>query len=499
MRPGGADAAISDLLRKPKRKRPTAGTVSVEPKSLEAYYDPHGTRYWMRNARGGWVPVNETGIRRHLRAAGVSNHCNDDEVVSALDRTLIMLQQERDVDYAGPLAGYRTGMYEIQNRRVLVTESPVLIEPVKGEWPLLHTIIENMLVDGLCDQRPYFYGWLKVGIESLRQWQRRPGQALALCGPHDCGKSLLQLVITQLLGGRVAKPYQYMTGATPFNADLFGAEHQCIEDDPASTDIRARRNFGANLKNVTVNDLQRCHAKNRTPISLTPFWRLTVTVNDEPENLMVLPPIDDSIEDKLILLRAHKRPMPARTASLAERTAFWSALVAELPAFVDFLLQWEIPAELQSERFGITHYQHPVILRAVDDLAPEYRLLTLIDMEIFKVGNPSTWEGTAEELEKLLTDRDASTSYAARQLFTWNTAAGVYLGRLAKKCPLRFSERRLHGQRHWQIKSPAELVEGCEAVSHSKIISEETIKRDKDYETPLHPATSHGEVASETI
>jgi hypothetical protein len=214
---------------------------------------------------------------------------------------------------------------------------------------------------------------------------------------------------------------------------------------------------------------------------------------------MVLPPIDDSIEDKLILLRAHKRPMPARTASLAERTAFWSALVAELPAFVDFLLQWEIPAELQSERFGITHYQHPVILRAVDDLAPEYRLLTLIDMEIFKVGNPSTWEGTAEELEKLLTDRDASTSYAARQLFTWNTAAGVYLGRLAKKCPLRFSERRLHGQRHWQIKSPAELVEGCEAVSHSKIISEETIKRDKDYETPLHPATSHGEVASETI
>jgi hypothetical protein len=28
-----------------------------------------------------------------------------------------------------------------------------------------------------------------------------------------------------------------------------------------------------------------------------------VTVNDEPENLMVLPPIDDSIEDKLIILR----------------------------------------------------------------------------------------------------------------------------------------------------------------------------------------------------
>jgi hypothetical protein len=310
-----------------------------------------------------------------------------------------------------------------------------------------------------------------------------------MAGPHDCGKSLLQNIITLLLGGRMAKPYQFMMGGTPFNYDLFAAEHLMIEDEAASTDIRARRHFGANLKNVTVSEVQRCHAKNRNPVSLTPFWRLTISVNNEPENLMVLPPIEDSIEDKLILLKAHKKPMPARTGTIPERNAFWGSLVAELPAFVDFLLKWEIPIELRSERFGITHFHHPELLRAIDDLAPENRLLTLIDTELFKEGNARHWEGSAMELEKLLTDRDASTSYTARQLFSFNTACGVYLGRLAKKAPTRVSERRGHGgQRRWYINADGE---GCEAVSYSneerKDKTEGTPSATKQ-EIPSHPS-----------
>ena len=101
----------------------------------------------------------------------------------------------------------------------------------------------------------------------------------------------------------MASPYQYMTGMTPFNGEMFKAEHLVIEDNAASTDIRARRSFGSLLKTITVNDHQPCYAKGKQAVSLTPFCRLSISVNDEPENLMVLPPIDESIEDKLILLR----------------------------------------------------------------------------------------------------------------------------------------------------------------------------------------------------
>jgi hypothetical protein len=128
-------------------------------------------------------------------------------------------------------------------------------------------------------------------------------------------------------------------------------------------------------------------------------------VNDEPENLMVLPPIDDSIEDKLILLRASKFRMPMRTATLEQRKVFWQRLVDELPAFLNFLLEWEIPSKLTSERFGIRHFHQPEILQAIDKLAPEYRLLRLIEEELFQSDAADTWEGSAEQLERRLCAR----------------------------------------------------------------------------------------------
>ena len=278
----------------------------------------------------------------------------------------------------------------------------------------MNALIDGLLNDQQVDQHPYLYGWLKIGYETLRAGERRPGQALVLTGVHDCGKSLMQNLITIILGGRAARPYQFMSGLTPFNSDLFEAEHLMIEDEQASTDIRARRNFGAQLKNITVVDWQRCHAKNRVAISLSPFWRLSVTVNDEPENLMVLPPIDDSIEDKLIILRASKFKMPMRTATLEQRKVFWQRLIDELPAFLDFLLQWEIPRELISERFGITHFHHPDILQAINNLAPEYRLLRLIEDELFLPGETDAWKGSAEQLERRLSGDQSTCRNEAR-------------------------------------------------------------------------------------
>ena len=419
-----------------------------------AYFDVGRNCYWICDDRGGWIPLNETQFKRMLRHGGVSPKVLEGAYVSLLDLYLIDIQRKADVHYAGALAGYSAGVYEMGERRILVTESPRIIEPKSGQWSILNALIDGLLNDPQVDQRPYLYGWLKIGYETLRASQRRPGQALVLTGVHDCGKSLMQNLITIILGGRAARPYQFMSGLTPFNSDLFEAEHLMIEDEQASTDIRARRNFGAQLKNITVVDWQRCHAKNRVAISLSPFWRLSVTVNDEPENLMVLPPIDDSIEDKLIILRASKFPMPMRTATLEQRKVFWQRLIDELPAFLDFLLQWEIPRELISERFGITHFHHPDILQAINNLAPEYRLLRLIEDELFLPGETDPWEGSAEQLERRLSGDQSTCRNEARKLFTFNTACGVYLARLHKRYPARFKPNHTCEGNRWTINPP---------------------------------------------
>jgi len=217
-----------------------------------AYYDVVRKHYWIENERFCWIPVDETALKRHWRRDGLSTRVPEDGGVSPLENQLLDTQTKRDVGYAGALAGYPTGPVEQYGNRILVTNALKLIEPRAGAWPLLERIFEGLFLDPHGDQRPYIFGWLKTGLESLCGGTVRPGQVLAIAGEHACGKSLVQNPITEILGGRSAKPVRYMTGATQFNSDLFMAEHLMIEDEAASTDLRTRKQFGAKIKDFTV-------------------------------------------------------------------------------------------------------------------------------------------------------------------------------------------------------------------------------------------------------
>ena len=416
----------------------------------EFYYEKHSKEYLIRNQRMSWMSLAEGQFKQELAHRGFATSKKKDENVSEATAFIINLRDTKDIDYAGPLAGYSAGFYEMNGYRVLVTESPQIIQPVAGEWPVIKKLIQGLLFDENYAQQLYLFGWLKLAYESLCAEHRRPGQALVICGPHDCGKSLLQLVITQIFGGRAAKPYSYMTAGTDFNGELFTAEHLVIEDEPAGNDLRMRRSFGAQIKQITGCDTQRCHAKHQQAITLTPFWRLSVTLNNEAENLMVLPPIDDSIEDKMILLKASSNPMPMPAGTTAERSAFWGKLMAELPCFLDYLCKWQIPDELKQDRYGISFFHHPALLREIDALSPEFRLLNIIDKDVFNTELACAWTGTAEDLEVFLTTKGAF-QYETRKLLSWNNACGTYLGRLAKKYPARFIKKHTEKNYIWTI------------------------------------------------
>ena len=447
---------------------PTAPRALNPAQLPDCYYEPSQRQCWfIPNGLGGHVSVNDAGVRRYLRSLGLSADVPDEQFLSPVDAAILALQQQHELAYAGPLAGSNAGIHRIQGSNILVTTSPILITPAPGEWPVLGALLDNLLLDGEHNQQSYLFGWLKVSAEALRKGRRRPSQALVLAGPAGCGKSLAQNLTTIILGGRSAKPYSYMTGGTSFNRDLFTAEHLMVEDEVPSAEYRSRRNFGTHIKGVTVNATQRMHQKFRDALTLEPFWRLTVSVNDEPENLMVLPPIDDSIGDKIILLKCVKRPMPMPANTDEQRQRFWDTLVAELPAFLHWLDEWVIPEELRDERYGITSYHHPELLRAIDDLAPETRLLGLIDDELFKLGPGSAgpWTGTARQLEKKLTSADFADSREARRLFSFNTACGTYLARLEQKYPKRVGSRTKKGYRMWTVNPPEDYPEGSETAA----------------------------------
>ncbi len=415
----------------------------------KVYYDGNSGAFLIPNARRSWVRGSEQAVRQFLQAEhGVSSD-RGNEIVSPIVRTLVEIRRDLSVSYAGKLAGHMAGLVEQNGELILVTDSPRLIEPSVGGFPIIEKFLNGLLED----QRIYFDCWMKIGVESLRSRLIRPGQAIVLAGPKNCGKSVLQnQVITPALGGRSAKPYQFMSGATAFNGNLFEAEHLMIEDDVGSFDIRARRHFGAYLKQFTANEGVQHHAKNRQGMTLKPFWRVSISCNDEPESLMILPPIDESLSDKVIIFQAKKKPMPMPTQTDEERAAFQTKLRTELPAYLGYLLKMQIPEKFRSPRYGVETYHNPEVLKAMNEIAPEFQLLELIDQHFNDSKKP--WKGKSSELEAELTGQDSNVCSQARKLLHAPNACGWYLTRLEVKASHRVKSSMNNGTKRYTILFP---------------------------------------------
>lgn len=430
------------------RTAPRSGTPT--PRKIAAYYDTGRGGFWTQNSRGEWIPFTESSLRRLLKHEQLCHIFSKEEQTHELEKLLIDLQKTHDVAYAGSIAGYKSGLHDICGQRVLVTTGPRLIVPRDGDWNTLKTFLAELLGDNVS----VLYGWLKAGLKSLYAgppW--RPGQMLAFAGPAGCGKSLAQNLITELLGGRSAKPYRYMIGDTAFNSDLLQNEHLMIEDEAASTDLRIRRHFGSQLKNMIVNETQSLHRKGRDALSVTPFWRVTISLNDEPENLAVLPPIDESLKDKITLLRAFRFTPPYDADDIPARNAWRAKLSAELPAFVAWLRGYRVPSNRVNVRYGVNAFQDDELCGALEDLSPEQRLLQLIDNLRPWGADNLPFEGTASELEEILLTKDKLGRVA--KLLYFQTACGTYLSRLEHRQPGRFtSEKQPKMSRKYKILPP---------------------------------------------
>jgi len=95
-----------------------------------------------------------------------------------------------------------------------------------------------------------------------------------------------------------------------------------------ATRITDRLRLGVAIKGMTVStSLVSCQRKHRHPVNLPAWWRVTITLNDEPEALLVLPPLDEHIADKIILLRASRFTLPMPTDTTELRGKFWQTLV----------------------------------------------------------------------------------------------------------------------------------------------------------------------------
>ena len=403
---------------------------------IEVFYD--GTRYLLDNGKD-YVPMDSRSIKKQLEMRGI---------VPA-DEFVCKVQTERYVKYTGPLAGKQRGVYQINGDLLLASINPKIIGSEAGACPTILSFL-RVLFGGdehAGIQLRSFMGWMKTARLAMLSGKRRPGQALVLAGPVQCGKTqLIKQIITPAMGGREAKPYRYLSGKTNFCADLIGAEVLVIDDESANTRIEARRMLGDGIKNTLFASSVRVEGKHKNAFDFSPLWRLVIAVNDEPESLLVLPPLSKDLSDKLMILKCQK----ALELSDEAFGEWQSAIGQELPAFLHIVEKFDIQPDEADGRCGVRSFYHPAVVDAISELSPEHQLSNLIDVLSTGGGISLPWEGTAAQLKALLTSPSSSTrSDAERLLSSWPASTGVYLGRLSGKGVEKLKLR--DGDQRWRI------------------------------------------------
>lgn len=428
---------------KPKTTKPAtpkeAEPPRADPVPIDVYYVPHNEKFWTKNAASEWMPISKTTLDLILRNNWYSQYEKATNSLTRVEQKMLDIIMHHSVKYAGEMAGWGPGLHTICGNRVLISRGPDIPTPKRGPWPLLKKFIHELLGK---DSR-YFYSWMLAAFQSLQAGPPfGPGQMLAIAGPSGCGKSLLQRLITIMLGGRMGKPYDYLMGETSFNDTMIASEHLVLDDEVGKSDIRTRRYFGSKLKAAVANQEANAHPKGGKAFTIEPFWRISITLNDEPESLMVLPPIDGDIHDKVLLLRAFPATFPYPSKEIPTRQAFWEALKAEVPHYLHALLRWSIPDDLKNLRYGVQAYQNPDLLFALSSLSPESKLWSLILQSGLLNNSSRAWSGTATDLEMALQTTPVAKQVA--DVLYYSSACGFFLSRLARSQP-GFVEREVVG------------------------------------------------------
>ena len=428
--------------------------LAYKPKNLKRqndYFHASSATFLIQNDEGRWLPLRSDSYKRYLKV--VRGLYSSEEI----DEETVRIQMENDVARYGALCGQDSGFYNKDGARILVTEDMDLIEQIEGLFPTIASIIKGLLV---ASEEPHiaeaqthtFFGWMKSSVEALRAGRHQQQQALAICGIADCGKSLIQhQLITPCLAGRSADAMRYFLRDNDFNANLFAAEHLFLDDCRTQSKISTRLAFGEKIKTHTVGaTIKSLHSKGKDEISVKPWWRITITLNDDPESLMVLPPLNENFDDKLIILRASRFDFPMPVTSTEEKEKFAQKIKSEIPAFLYWLInKYQIPEQYADpRRYNVVTFHHPYLKRSLESLAPEYDLLDLIDVTLEQdLSHGQVWI-SAEKLEERIRQLNPRR---AEQVFTFRQSCGKYLQRLSVKEPLRIRSARTASERGWLI------------------------------------------------
>lgn len=331
-----------------------------------------GKNYWYADLRGVMLPHPREALVLHLRAAGLSNERAAG--LSEVEKAIQHIHQAKWIDGVAPMVFDTRAIVESLGKRTLNTSRIRVLTPAEdpaewgadGPFPWLSTLFETCFEalpedENSNTQLDHFLAWFRHFYHGALTSTPNRGHALFLCGPAETAKSFISNVVISAAAGGGFPASQFIQGLTEFNKGPSESGLWLMDDSsPAEGGDDMARKFAGRLKSLVVNGSFESRALYRDGVELGMAGRrIVLTLNNDPHSMRMLPPLDGSIEDKVMMLLVQKSE-----AEFSQNYAENEAIVRkELPSFLRWLLDWAPPESVLEPR-GRLHckaFIHPAL------------------------------------------------------------------------------------------------------------------------------------------
>lgn len=346
-----------------------------------------GTNYWTDySSPGVWRPLNQNNAQLHLKNAKCSPKTPKGSYVSEMEKVLIHIQNNRYVSAAVPMLFKKETIVSYNGNDYLNISTKKAMAPAEdgdvAKFPWIHDFLYKGL-DGEQDGIPayeYFIGWFKRFWQTSYQENPQPGQSIILAGDAHTGKTFFnRCVIGFALGGSITAE-DILLQRTKFNRQ---AAHNALwrcDDAISEGDSRTKQVLANSLKAMAANPTVLYQPKFVDTTELPFMGRVFLTCNTDPESLKILPYLDGTIKDKLMMFRMKEGYRPHFFGTNGENEA---RVLQELPHFLKWVLDYEVRPEIldkKSPRFGVKSFHHKTLVAEANSEQPESLMAELIHL-----------------------------------------------------------------------------------------------------------------------
>lgn len=392
------------------------------------YHDPKSN---------SWKNYEKDDVRAALREMGLSPKL-DDSNRSPIDRGFDYIRNNRWVDGAAPILFKYEPIVKTRDGRVLVNQlygRQFLSKPSGqkevwgsgGNFPLLSKFLETLFAkDDMNELEPLvqFLAWLKRYYEGALSGKPTFGHAIFILGPAGVGKSFLVHVVLASIFGRVADCADFLINNERFGGELLEAPIWSIDDTGKLAKSNVSRSYTMRIKELVARPNFDYHIKYQVPISCIDWnGRMVICCNLDPKSARsFLPETDHSNRDKMMFFRTVDSPQ----VKFGTHEENWSIVTKEIPHFLQYLLDYEIPQSALAEgnsasRFGVKPYYDSVIESLVRVASPKHTLASII--RNFSTGH----------------DDDEKSEYQTHELY--ETLSTLYANSMRHYSPVQFVQQ----------------------------------------------------------